>query len=162
MGHVIIMSGVSGSGKSTLARKLVDDFVLSGRFLEDSKIVSADNYFLMNNEYRFDPAKLSEAHNECFASFIYSLRSGYNLVVVDNTNTTNEEIAPYYLGATAFGYTAEIITISADKDDLEELEILALRNKHNVPLKLIQLQANLLASRQLLPWWKQSVVPPEG
>ena len=78
-------------------------------------------------------------------------------VVVDNTNTTNEEIAPYILGAQAFGYTSEIITI--DPSVVHHTKY-AGRNTHNVSLAVIQAQAKRITERKLPPWWKHKMITP--
>ena len=103
MGQVKILSGVSGSGKSTFGRGLRADLT-----------VSADDFFVTSdNKYNFDPSKLGQAHAACFREYIHALTNlGDTLVVVDNTNTTESEISPYVLGASAFGWNVEIITIS--------------------------------------------------
>jgi predicted kinase len=110
MERVVILSGISGAGKSHYAVKLTRD-------TPDSTIVSADRFFYRDNgEYEFDVTKLSEAHATCFRYFIDALMIGDELVVVDNTNTTIWEISPYVLGAQAFGYDFEIVTIHCPLD----------------------------------------------
>lgn len=143
--HVTILSGCSGSGKTTLAREKFKG--------QNPWIVSADDYFMQKGVYRFDPTKLSQAHADCFNQFIRGLQSQLPIVVVDNTNTTSEEIAPYYLGAEAFGYTVEIITFIVKRDDLP---MLADRNCHKVSLGSIAAQHTRLTNRRLLPWWINS------
>lgn len=92
---VKILSGISGSGKSTYARR------------HRGVIVSADDYFVRDGAYRFNPARLSSAHATCFARYLGALDDGHPLVIVDNTNTTAVEIAPYVLAAQAKGYDHE-------------------------------------------------------
>ncbi|CAC5398331.1 CNP [Mytilus coruscus] len=55
---MFIMRGVSGSGKSTLVR-------LIGNIYRDSRICSADQYFMKNGKYQFDKSNLSIAHEKC-------------------------------------------------------------------------------------------------
>jgi len=168
MKKVIILSGVSGSGKSTYAKKLWNELE-PGQY---STIVSADDYFMASDgeclEYKFDPSKLGIAHGVCFRNFLEAIDSekGYSLVIVDNTNTTSEEIAPYVLGAQAFGWEPEIHTLrvqGALRKDNNGMVIarssalmdkLVKRNKHGVTAKTIQAQANRLTMRMLPPWWK--------
>ena len=118
---VIVMSGISGSGKSTYAKRVVSETEPSMKFRDGERygdyaiIVSADDHFINNaGEYQFDASMLAEAHNECFRDFIEALQSEVGLVIVDNTNCSSEEIAPYMLGASAYGYEAEIVTIRCD------------------------------------------------
>jgi len=96
---VIILSEISGSGKSTFAR----DY-------PECKLFSADQFFLKEGQYKFDPSKLGQARADCFFRFIEFIRSDDPvLAIVDNT--TVEEIFPYMLGSQAYGYEAEIVTI---------------------------------------------------
>ena len=142
MNHVIILSGVSGSGKSTYARTR----------LGSADVVSADSYFysIGGGKYAFDASKLSEAHGACFRRFIQLLQhTDENTIVVDNTNTTSEEIAPYVLGAQAFGATVEICTLKGDYV-----------NVHGVPEMTIEAQRTRIENRKLPPWWKNSEIRP--
>lgn len=150
MRRVIVMSGVSGSGKTVYAEKLIRGQGLSA-------IISTDDYFTDDKGYHFDPAKLGKAHADCFARFILVLQLGEaKLVVVDNTNTTVEEISPYMLGASAFQYEAELITIlprsSADIVKAQQ------RNVHSVPLGGITAQSARLFQRRLPKHWKSSTI----
>lgn len=165
MRKVIIMSGISGAGKSTyiqdviLGRKVVNN-VTSFNPPPSFMVVSADDYFIgEDGVYKFDPSKLSDAHGHCFRCFIDAMQSECDLVVVDNTNTTTEELAPYILGAQAYGYEVEIRTLWCGMD------LAASRNTHGVSERGIEAQWVRLNSRKLLPWWKNTdinVPHPEG
>ena len=102
---VIILSGIPGSGKSYWAN----------RIYPDAQVCSADDFFTYSTqpdvcEYRFDPAKLGEAHDYCFRKFarlVYrdvasDAIPSFGTVIVDNTNIRMFEIAPYYRMAQAF------------------------------------------------------------
>lgn len=165
MRQVKIMSGVSGSGKSTLVRKLLSEHT------GPMQVVSADQYFMVKDEnakhgnstseliYKFNPADLSLAHGNCFRRFIEGLQSTEcgNLVIVDNTNTTTEEIAPYVLGAQAFGYDLEVITVMCNS--MSDVEQAAKRNAHGVPLQGVYAQYMRIHNRKLPTWWKSQVIP---
>ena len=146
--QVKILSGVSGSGKSTYAHSLVTN--------DGGSIVSADYFFMQNGKYNFNVNSLSAAHGACFRGFIDAMRDNLDLIVVDNTTT--EEIAPYVLGAQAFGYECEIITVSI-RDEIDGIQKCAERNSHGVPFKSIAAQQSRLAARKLLPWWNAKTVP---
>ena len=135
--QVIILSGISGSGKSTYARHTYPGAV----------VCSADKFpgLYVNGEIQF--AKLSDAHNACLRNFTVALLEGAPVIVVDNTNTTATEIAPYAAMALAFGATLEILTIECDADTAHG------RNLHNVPRGGVEAQAERLATRDLPPWW---------
>jgi len=184
--QVVILSGVSGSGKSTLAQNLI-----AGCHVQNptfSKTVSADHFFMvdemghrgeLDGKYQFDASKLGEAHAFCFRNFIDVMQEVHdfthtdgevvhlpnNLIIVDNTGTTESELSPYILGASAFGYEAEVITIVPDTSKISVegfLEKCAQRNKHNVPLSVIQAQYRRIASRRLPSYWKASTREMKG
>lgn len=147
MKKAIILSGVSGSGKSTYASKLVKD---------EGYYFSADTYFMRGGVYHFDASKLTLAHAACFRDFLDGAQQGKpDLLVVDNTNTTVAEIAPYILGAQAFGYEPEIVTIMCNT--ARDVESAAARNTHKVPLPAVLAQHRRLKERVLPPWWKSTV-----
>ena len=150
--RVIVLSGISGSGKSTWAKGII---LPHG----STVVVSADDYFDGPDGYLFNPAKLGDAHAHCFGMFIAALEAKVDLVIVDNTNTTSEEIAPYMLGASAYGYEAEIITMSvALKIGKVYLDEFASRNIHGVSSNVVWNQLVRLQARKLLPWWKHTTV----
>ncbi len=177
MRQVKIVSGVSGSGKSVLVGKLMLAYTtsLGLTFEEIAKLpksdkratcalASADLYFMgPGGSYNFDASKLSEAHGACFKEYIEAMQNRTEYIVVDNTNTTAEEIAPYILGAQAFGYEAEILTLQIP--DPYQVEAFARkcaeRNRHGVSMQAILGQANRLIQRRLAPWWKNTDVQVE-
>lgn len=134
---VKVLCGVSGSGKSTLIDKK-----FSGAL-----VCSADHHFVVDGEYRFNPSLLPEAHSACLRKYTEALQAGVELVVVDNTNTSVGEVAPYSALALAYGYELEIIVLSCSPQVGYE------RNRHNVPLAAVQAQYERLASLDLPPWW---------
>ena len=160
MGKVVILSGVSGSGKSTTARKLWNELE-PGTYC---RVVSADDFFMVEGVYKFDPTKLSEAHGKCFRDFIAELQPNavgkynHDLVVVDNTNTTSEEIAPYILGAQAFGWEVEILTSLPHPTTnwADYYAMCAARNAHGVGFDTIKAQHKRIVNRSLPPWWKNT------
>lgn len=150
MRRVIVMSGVSGSGKSTWTKNFS---YLRERYVE---VVSADFYFMKDGVYAFNPAEISNAHGSCFRKFIEHLNQGVPYVIVDNTNTSVAEIAPYILGAQAYEYDAEIVTIMCESED--DVKCAAERNKHGVPFAGVTSQHKALRERQLMPWWKNTSI----
>lgn len=144
---VVILCGVSGSGKSTLVRKEYKTAV----------VCSADSYFeRVDGEYAFDASKLSEAHGLCLRQFValvtnpgcdFRITEYNDVVVVDNTNTTIAEMAPYVALAQAYGHDLEIVTLRCDPVDA------AARGKHGVPLESVIAQSVRLYSRDIPPWW---------
>lgn len=143
---VIIMSGVSGSGKSTYIKK----------HYPEAAVCSADHFFMVDGLYCFDQHKLPEAHGACLRKFIRlvcddsDMRLSDTTVVVDNTNTTVAEIAPYAAIALAYKCDMEIVTIRSALDIAEK------RNTHGVSGAAILAQARRLNARQMPPWWKST------
>lgn len=137
---VIVLSGLLGSGKSTFVKSL-------GKGIE---VVSADSFFIVNGEYKFDVSKLGEAHNKCLRDFntLLSLCAEEETVlVVDNTNTTVLELAPYVALAQAYNNEVELHTFHVSP------EVSAKRNVHGVPLETCKHMAERLKNRKLPPYW---------
>lgn len=136
---MIITIGCSGSGKTTLSRRLMSVLNL------DHVRCSADKFFeTPNGGYDFDPSKLSEAHGACFREAVEALQRGQN-VLVDNTNTTAAEVAPYI--AMGQAYNADVRIVMADC----QVDVCIARNTHNVPSNVISRQAKQCA--ELLANW---------
>lgn len=144
---VTILCGCSGSGKSTYSRLFADPF-----------IVSADRYFIdAERTYNFDPSKLSEAHAHCLRQYVEALQDTFtHHIIVDNTNTSVSEIAPYAALAQAYsyyGWELEIVWVKCD------IETAAARNVHGVPAQTVARQADRLARtwKELPPWWSKRI-----
>jgi len=133
------MQGIAGSGKSTFVARIADH--------PGAVVLSADHYFEKGGEYRFDPSKLVDAHAECMRHFIEAIHLQSCLVVVDNTNTTAVEIAPYYSVAKAYGAEVEIVSVSCDP------EVGAARNTHGAPLAVCKAMAQRIAECSIPPYW---------
>jgi predicted kinase len=132
---VVIMRGVSGSGKSTKAKELS-----SGT--NSSIICSADDFFMRDGKYNFDPKMIGQAHAYCRGKFYGALELGVELVIIDNTNTGGWEYAEYVESAKEAGYEVEIVKVG--NTDTESLQKYHERNRHSVPFNVIQKQAERL------------------
>lgn len=121
--QVKVMRGIQGSGKSTYAKLLRQCSYEAG---ELPLIVSADDFFVGHNGYKFDPTKLGEAHKWCMQRFLQALKDGMSPVIVDNTNINLEDISPYVAVGQALDYDVEIIQVNTPP------EIAASRNVHGV------------------------------
>jgi len=139
MKKVFGMRGLPGSGK---------DFYIQKRWGNKATICSADLYFIVDGEYRFDPSKLGEAHNSCMKNFLSALASEVEIVVVNNTNINIWEIAPYASVAAAMGYEFEVIEVKAKVEDC------IARNSHGVPAQIIGAMAEAKRREILLPRWQ--------
>ena len=151
---VIVLRGVSGSGKSTIAQRIFDAAAAKGEE-QHAAIVSADQYFIdADGVYRFDPSMLGEAHGECLRTFTDLLTTldesiKEAVIIVDNTNTTTVECAPYMALASAYGWRASMVTIDIDPRKA------ALRNVHGVSEETVDAQFTRIKydDAKLPPFW---------
>jgi len=139
---VILMRGIQGSGKSTWVKKNYPKAV----------VCSADDYHIVEGEYKFDPRKLGEAHDKCFLKYLQNLLSRTDAdIVVDNTNANIIELAPYVRLAEVYPIDYKIITMFC------EPHIAWARNIHNVPLHIV-VNCYHEISRPLPKFWHQEMV----
>ena len=143
--NVIILVGPSGSGKSTFAALHRGDATV---------VCSADDYFATSDGgYDFRPEDLGEAHGACLITFIDAVACEIEDVIVDNTNCTAIEVAPYLAIAQAYGATVEVRVFDAPLDTLVS------RAQHGAPEHAIKRQqANLHAMlADWPPWWPEPI-----
>jgi predicted kinase len=133
------MVGCQGSGKSTWSRKNVPN----------GAICSADDYFNEGGKYNFDPSKLGKAHSTCFRTAVEACKSGQD-IVIDNTNSTVLEIAPYYALAKSYDYDVVLVHFHVDP------EIAYKRNQHGVPLEGVRNTAERCERLNIPPFWEVS------
>ena len=99
MKTLILLRGLPGSGKSTLAK------VMGGPVFE------ADQFFMIDGEYKFNPALLGAAHNQCRNHTEIAMRDGHDKVIVSNTFTQEWEMEAYYELAAKYGYQVSSIIV---------------------------------------------------
>lgn len=120
-------------------------------------VFSADDFFVKDGEYRFDGRLLGQAHGDCLKRYTERVREAtpQDLLIVNNTNCTIEEVAPYIALAQAYGHWLEVVTVLAG-----DLVKPARYNKHKTPIDAIIRQASKLnESISLFPaWWPQTFV----
>lgn len=121
-----ILISCSGGGKSTLAELLKKEN-------PNTKICSADYYFMRNGVYEFKPECLRQAHEKC-QSDVSSAMLGTLPVIVDNTNLSFADFSLYLRFAGIWAYKV-IFHIFDCKP--EQIELLIRRNVHHVPEKVI-------------------------
>lgn len=126
---------------------------------------AADDFFTLNpgtpNEsYKFDPQYLSQAHGQCFRRVMEacqqeSVSPGTRTIIVENTNCSIAEAAPYCQLASALQLELHVITILVDP-------LLAWRRQvHETPITHVVKQ-DLTLRQSILewpPWWPQKVFP---
>lgn len=150
--RVYILRGVPGCGKTTYARRLQESNP------EGTVIISADNYFMRDGVYRFDPSQLHTAHNECLRAYAEYVTRGNSpgreieSLIVDNTNLSVAEIAPYYALALAYGHRDVAVYNVNRRATADECYA---RNAHGVSLDTFCRMANTFADNhhRFPPWW---------
>ena len=114
---VIIIRACSNAGKSSFAAYLQS-------LVPGAVICSADNFFMKDGKYVFDAKLLGDAHTKCQCDFYDALEAETPLVIVDNTNVTENDMAKYIELAKDFNY--EIISLVVENRHGN-------KNIHNVP-----------------------------
>ena len=92
MKELILLRGLPGSGKSTFAD------LVSGYRCE------ADDFFMVDGEYKFDGSKIKQAHAQCKYMCESFMVKEKPKIVVSNTFTQEWEMDNYYDLAKSYGY----------------------------------------------------------
>ena len=107
MKNLYIVRGLPGSGKSTFAKSIAKSY----------QVFEADQYFMKNGKYKFNPTKLKEAHNDCKNRVARRMRENlfnslfFNNIVVSNTFTQYWEMKFYRNIAKRYGYKVHTIVV---------------------------------------------------
>lgn len=148
MPKAYIMIGVSGSGKT----KWLMDKISTG---EDIIICSADHYFYIDDEYKFDSTKLKQAHESCLKKFIKNCNRHTISIACDNVNSTIGEIAPYIMIAQAYGYSTHPMYV----DTIPKWA----SNNHGVPEKVVvNMHNDIHDLRMIWPEYWPDIEPVKG
>jgi predicted kinase len=132
MKELILLRGLPGSGKSTLAKSL------------DGIHIEADQFFMIDGEYRFDASKLKDAHNYCFTRtksymYIHSSKDTAERIIVSNTFTQEWEMKPYFELAEKNGYRVYSLIVENRHDGVNQHGVTAdkleqMKNRFNIKL----------------------------
>lgn len=150
---VVILRGLPGSGKSTYVKRLRQEN--EGFQVE---VFSTDYFFEVNGEYKFDPSKLGQAHGSCLLRFIHEIERRIDrkdfILVVDNTNVTTVEMAPYIAISQAFGAEIHIVDCKCTVNNS------VIRNTHGVPESTVWHMADSWQGEECFPshWPKQLTI----
>ena len=132
MKTVIILSGISGSGKTTFGKFLTG--TLGTHTITGT--CSADDFWIdQAGNYNFDVSRLGEAHAWCRKLFLNHIKIETELIVVDNTNTSQKEYKFYVDEAEKAGYTVFRVIIDG---------IHGTKSIHNVPEQALKKQSDRL------------------
>ena len=123
MKNLILVRGVSGAGKNTLGALIAG--VGSWKF----PVLAADDYFMVDGEYKFDGSKLKDAHADCQARAEVCMESDHSRVIVANTFTREWEMQAYFDLAEKYGYRVHSIVVENRHGGV---------NEHGVPEEAVQ------------------------
>jgi len=124
--NVLLMQGLPGSGKSSYARNTKQNY-------PEAVIVSADDEHINSEgKYEFKASNIKHAHDACLLKYIKALQDSSPLVIVDNTNTSYDELLPYVRIAQAYQYFVTLTYLPCSVEDSHK------RNTHGVPLESIK------------------------
>lgn len=138
------MRGLPGSGKSTWLRRNAPTAV----------VCSADNWFMVGEQYVFDPTQLGRAHEACQRRFKECLNAKVDLIAVDNTNLTAKDLRPYVEAALEAGAELSIVELKVPAS------VASARNVHGVPDKAYERLAQRMANPLPADW--QQYITYEG
>ena len=125
-----LVRGVSGSGKSTFAETLGTDCY----------VFSADDYWMVGDEYKFDVDKLPLAHADCQKRVETEMQFGENRIAVANTFTREWEMEFYVALAKKYGYTVFSVIVEnrhggTNSHDVPEDKVQEMRDRFEVRLQ---------------------------
>jgi predicted kinase len=135
--QLILLRGPSGSGKSTISKNIIFNKLRKGF---SAAVYEADQFFTHDifDTYHFDASKLKSAHKWCQLNTERSMLLEIGTIVVSNTFIAHWEMESYIKLAQEYGYDVRIIRTPQPWNP----EILFQRNKHAVPMDVIQRHAN--------------------
>jgi predicted kinase len=119
--NLYLLRGLPGAGKSTIGKNL--------------KTVNfeADQFFMKDGEYKFDPTKLRDAHEWCQNKVKHCMIEGIKDISVSNTFTQEWEMESYYKLAEEYGYVVFSIIVENRHGG---------KNIHNVPTEVLEKMKN--------------------
>jgi|TARA_B110000259_G_C14007145_1_gene398297 predicted ABC-type ATPase len=97
MKALIILRGVPGCGKSTVAEILSE----KGKY----PICCADDFFMKDGEYKWNPKQLGFAHKWCQDKARRALDDDLDVVIIANTSTKEKDYNAYAKMGDIRGYT---------------------------------------------------------
>ena len=118
MRELFIIRGLPGSGKSTLVE------LICGR----ANTFSADDFFYDGGDYKYDGAKIKDAHYDCMKRVSRAMLQLTEMIAICNTFTREWEFTDYENLANMHGYRIHYIIIENRHKG---------KSSHGVPLSVI-------------------------
>lgn len=118
-------------------------------------VCSADDFHMADGTYKFDPKNIGKAHDYCLSKYLANFLPDapfYNTIIVDNTNLTAWEIAPYYRLAEMHQHAVRIVRVYCD------FEKAVRRGVHNVPPAKVWQMWLTLCNEKLPAHWNEEIV----
>jgi predicted kinase len=134
---ITIMQGESGSGKSTVAGRLAEETgaaIVSADLFPDLYTTVTEPDGTVKVAIRVN--LLGDAFGWMFRNAIEHLQAGRS-IIVDNTNTTVEEVAPFILLAQAFNAAPRLVRVRSTVER---------KSVHGVPEAALKGQKDRLAA----------------
>ena len=119
--NLYLLRGLPGAGKSTIGQNL------------KSVNFEADQYFMQDGVYKFDPTKLRDAHEWCQNKVKNCMIEGIKDISVSNTFTQEWEMQAYIDMASTYGYMVFSIIVENRHGG---------KNVHNVPTETLEKMKN--------------------
>lgn len=128
---LIILRGVPGCGKSTLASLLE---------LAPGGACCADDYHMIDGEYKWKPENQGYAHKVCQNKCETQMMGNTPRIVISNTSTTVKEMKPYVDMAAKYGYKVFSLIVEnrhggVNEHDVPEATLTAMEERFNIKLR---------------------------
>ena len=129
-----IVRGIPGCGKSTVAIELAKGY-------DNEKIICcADDYHMVNGEYKWSLEKQGFAHKSCQTKCETLMTNNSQRIIVANTSTTLKEMKPYTALAEKYGYTVFSIIVEnrhdgKDVHNVPEISLSAMTERFDIKLR---------------------------
>ncbi|MCK9574644.1 MAG: AAA family ATPase [Candidatus Pacearchaeota archaeon] len=129
---LFMVRGVPGSGKSSVAEEIAKGY--------PDVICCADDYHMIDGEYKWELARQGYAHKSCQAKCENLMKCGVPRVVVSNTSTTVKEMKPYYDMAATYGYSVFSLVVEnrhggKDIHNVPEASLEAMEKRFDIKLR---------------------------
>lgn len=128
MKKLVVLRGIPGSGKSQKAREIATEY--------KGTIVSVDNYFERNGEYKFLDTEISRAYGYVEGQVDILMQQQTQLIIADGIHQSEKHLRGYQALADKYGYELEIQY--PDGEHIFDVEHCFRHSIHRVPRRTLQ------------------------